>query len=374
MLKKCVQGQKAIQQQIHDIHEREAWTRGRFEDHEAYQEANTEFQEWVRKRFEDHEAYQNANTEFQEWVRKRFEDHEAYQEANTEFQEWMRNHIKNDEVYRSINTEFQEWVKEKIVWITEHMGMAQQMEDDMPAGNIDIQRNIYNKKTYSQSGEDAIISYVLNFIGIDFKNIRYLELGANHAKEMSNSYAYYENGASGVLVEANPELIDELKRMRPRDIILNKAIMTGGEKEAEFYVMSGDGLSTVSYEAAAAAMKANPDITVKAKYIVQTVTLEELISCYFKTGLDILSIDLEGIEEKILEGYDFGICRPTVIILENIPYRPYLVIEEREDKAGKLLRKNGYLEYAFTGINSIYLDKLEICRKNRNIMKNMGLE
>lgn len=70
----------------------------------------------------------------------------------------------------------------------------------------------------------------MNFIGIDLKKVRYLDLGANHAKELSNSYAYYENGASGVLVEANPELIDELKEIRPRDIIVNKAIAFEDEK------------------------------------------------------------------------------------------------------------------------------------------------
>ena len=342
---------KSQQKQIDDIHEREEWTRKRFEDNERYHEANTEFQEWTRGRFEDNERYHEANTEFQEWTRGRFEDNEKYHEANTVFQEWSRKEIsalnrKVDELYKAL----------------EKMNMEDYLD-------VDIQRNIHNKKTYSQSGEDAIISYVLNFIGIDLKKVRYLDLGANHAKELSNSYAYYENGASGVLVEANPELIDELKEIRPRDIIVNKAIAFGDEKNIDFYVMSGDGLSTVSLESAQEAMRANPEIYIKQTYNVETIKVNEILEKYFKQGIDILSIDLEGIEEKILRQIDFEKFRPIIIVLENIEYHPYLVIGDRDDKAGEFLRGKNYIEYAFTGINSIYIDKIAVEKFNNELIE-----
>ena len=347
---------KNQQTQIDDIHVREEWTRNRFEDNERYHKANTEFQEWTRERFEDNERYHKANTEFQEWTRGRFEDNERYHKANTEFQEWTRREIsilkrKAEEMYRAL----------------EKMNLDDYLD-------VDIQRNIHNKKTYSQSGEDAIISYVLNFIGIDLKKVRYLDLGANHAKEMSNSYAYYENGASGVLVEANPELIDELKEIRPRDVIINKAIAFGNEKNINFYVMSGDGLSTLSYKSAQEAMKVNPDIHVKQIYHVETIRVNEILEKYFKQGIDILSIDLEGIEEEILKQIDFKKFRPIIIVLENIEYRPYLVLGERCDKAGKILRDENYIEYAFTGINSIYVDKIAVEKfNNEQIEKIKGM-
>lgn len=98
---------KSQQKQIDDIHEREEWTRKRFEDNERYHEANTEFQEWTRGRFEDNERYHEANTKFQEWTRGRFEDNEKYHEANTVFQEWSRKEIsalnrKVDELYKAL--------------------------------------------------------------------------------------------------------------------------------------------------------------------------------------------------------------------------------------------------------------------------------
>ena len=63
------------------------------------------------------------------------------------------------------------------------------------------------KRTLSQSGEDVILAYILNARGIAAKDCTYLDLGANHAKQYSNTYYFYDKGARGVLVEANPSLI-----------------------------------------------------------------------------------------------------------------------------------------------------------------------
>src|SRR5215470_302661 len=58
--------------------------------------------------------------------------------------------------------------------------------------------------TYSQFGEDLIISDLFNKLSID--RVSYLDIGANNPSFVSNTYLFYERGFRGVLVEPNPIL------------------------------------------------------------------------------------------------------------------------------------------------------------------------
>ena len=120
-------------------------------------------------------------------------------------------------------------------------------------------------------------------------------------------------------------------------------------EERDFYVISGDGLSTVSLEEAEKVCEKNPELFIKAQYKVETCTVGQILNEYFPKPPTILSIDIEGMEERILSGIDYAKSSPLVIILENIPYSPLLSIDQREYKCVEFLREKGYTEYAFTG-------------------------
>lgn len=137
--------------------------------------------------------------------------------------------------------------------------------------------------------------------------------------------------------------------------MLNRIMDLADDEERDFYVISGDGLSTVSREEAEAVCTKNPELFIKAQYKVGTCTVERILDEYFPEPPTILSIDIEGMEEQILSGIDYAKSSPLVIILENIPYSPLLSIDRREYKCVEFLREKGYTEYAFTGINSIFL-------------------
>ena len=329
----------ALTTRINDIEEREAWTRERFDGQDKRFESGEQFQDWARERFDGQDKRFESGEQFQDWARERCDGLEGRIQDIEHREEWTRNS------FESVNKRL-----------------------DNSIADCSLQ-------SFSQSGEDAIIDYVLRFLKTRISDVKYLDLGANHAKELSNSYKFYCSGASGVLVEANPELIGELKKERPRDIVLNNVITFNDEKNAEFYVLTGDGLSSVSLEAAEQACKANPNISIKAKYTVPTISVNDIIKEYFADGkLDILSIDLEGLESDILSNLDFSLLRPKTIIVESIEYHPYLVCEKTTDrKVHDILTKNGYKEYAFTGINSIYLDMNYVNSVNAEIKKEIGI-
>lgn len=209
----------------------------------------------------------------------------------------------------------------------------------------------------SQSGEDCIINYVLSMLGYQMGEVTYLDLGANHAKFLSNTYNLYSQGARGVLVEANPQLIPELKIYRPGDIVLNRCIDTESNKEIEFYVINGDGLSTPSYQAAQEFLKENNTLKITNTVKVFTITVDDIMDTYFKAPPVVLNIDIEGEELEILNTISFEKYRPLIIISEMIPYRKELVVGEKNQNILKFMENINYIEYANTGINSIFIDK-----------------
>lgn len=221
----------------------------------------------------------------------------------------------------------------------------------------DSQKSFFDKNTTSQSGEDSIMAYVLMMLGFLPENVTYLDLGANHARELSNTYYFYKQGASGVLVEANPDLIPELKLMRSRDVILNSYVSDHDDETVDFYILNGDGLCTADLSAVNNALSINKNLRVTKTEQVRTITIQSILNNYMKTPPTILNIDIEGEEMNVLAKYDFDNYRPIIICVEMIPYETNLVIDKKNGAITEFLNSKNYMEYAFTGVNSIFVDR-----------------
>ena len=291
---------------------------------------------------------------------------EPYSEQQNQFNKAVDNSIKGlferseEEHNSSIAT------KEELSKLQQEFHQAFQKVSEMEDAAcqiklISLQANNQAILSYAQSGEDSIIQYILKYLGIQINKIRYLDLGANHAKEISNTYSLYAQGARGVLLEANPNLIPELSLFRGEDVIIPKCLVAEHEeKTIPFYILNGDGLSSFDKEAIDEAIIQNSSLKIESVEQVQTISMNEIIERYFPIAPDLLNIDIEGSEEQILESVDFEKWRPFIIILETIPYHPYLVFDEKRQELVKFLQDREYTEYAFTGINSIMLDKRQL--------------
>lgn len=216
------------------------------------------------------------------------------------------------------------------------------------------------KKSTAQSGEDMISEYIARVLGKKLEDVTYLDLGANHAKLYSNTYHFYQKGVRGVLVEANPALIGELKFYRSGDVILNRCIADTSGETVDFYVLNGDGLSTPDKQGAEAAIAENPILKIEQVVPVKTITVEEILDTYFDKTPTIVNLDIEGEEMNILNSIDFTKHRPLIMIIETIPYRKHLVVGLKNQEIIDFMASKNYIEYAFTGINSIFLDKEQI--------------
>lgn len=257
--------------------------------------------------------------------------------------------------------------------VEELQKLTQKFEGILAAGKIEsrsenqepLKRESFIKTYYAQSGEDAIINYILRMLDIPYEEANYLDLGANHAKELSNTYFLYTQQAKGVLVEANPVLAEELSVLRLRDTVINRCVgLTSGE-QVDFYILNGDGLSTPDREAAEHFCKVNPALKIEEVVTVETISVNDIIEHYLDSKAPVLlSIDIEGMEKEIIQSIDFERYRPLIVISEMIDYAMTLA-DHKNTELLSLLEERGYIEYAFTGINSIFVDKQYIDRVSR---------
>ena len=211
----------------------------------------------------------------------------------------------------------------------------------------------FSRRSYSQSGEDLIISYVFHNLHID--EVKYLDIGAFAPKSLSNTYYFYERGYSGVCVEANPLLAEIIQVNRPRDTTLNVAISSGEEGMMPFYVMSAPTLSTLSLEEANR-LVAEEEVDIDRVETVKVLPINDLIKKYFPNkDLNFISLDVEGLDYAIMKSFDFNSIRPAVFCLETLEYKKY-GNQKKIDKLISLMTDNGYHLYADTRINSIFVD------------------
>lgn len=264
-----------------------------------------------------------------------------------------REHIKfaQDELQNQMNMVLQE--------LSEAMEQLRDLREQGAFAEVVTNEKVMKKST-AQTGEDMIVAHILREQHIPMEQLTYLDLGANHAKFLSNTYYLYQNGVRGVLVEANPALIGELKFYRSGDIILNRCIATTSGETVDFYVLNGDGLSTPDKGGADASIAENPMLKIDKVVPVKTITVEEIIDTYFDKAPTIINLDIEGEEMNILNSIDFTKHRPLIMIIETIPYRKHLAVGLKNQEIIDFMIRKNYIEYAFTGINSIFLDKEQI--------------
>ena len=219
-----------------------------------------------------------------------------------------------------------------------------------------IDRAIYKffkaERTYSQAGEDRILSFLMNAYGKT--KISYLDIGTNHPKMGNNTYLFYRNGGQGVCVEPNPELCREIEKQRPRDKCLNIGMGIDDRTAADFYLMSPNVLSTFSKEEAEE-LDAGGKYKIEKVLKIQLRNINAIIRENFQKPIDLVSIDVEGWNEEIVRSFDFTAARPFCFCVESITFS--------EDHSGKKLtgifetfEKNNYRIFADTHLNTIFVD------------------
>ena len=209
------------------------------------------------------------------------------------------------------------------------------------------------ERTYSQAGEDRLLNFLFNSYGK--AHINYLDIGTNHPLMGNNTYLFYRNGGQGVCVEPNPQLCAQIKKRRRRDTCLNIGLGTDGDRVADFYVMSSHVLSTFSREEAL-------ELDSAGKYKITEVlkiplkNINSIVKENFSSPIDLVSIDVEGWNQEIVESIDFNSWRPFCFCVETITFSETHEGKKLNDIIDRF-KSNGYEVYADTHLNTIFVNR-----------------
>lgn len=212
-------------------------------------------------------------------------------------------------------------------------------------------RSNFKRSSYSQSGEDLIIDYIFTQLGVKFPS--YIDIGAHHPYYLSNTAYFYLKGSKGICVEPDPQLFKLFPRFRSRDINLNFGV--GKEDGALILnVMNVPALNTFSAEEAERLVRED-GFSIVSKKEIEIKSLNTIISQYYSNVFpDLLSLDVEGLDEVIIETIDFNLSKPTVICLETISFSQNGNGIKNNNIISYLERK-GYMNYGDTNINTIFV-------------------
>lgn len=208
------------------------------------------------------------------------------------------------------------------------------------------------KISYAQCGEDLIISFIFKQKGISKPT--YLDIGAHHPHFISNTFLFYKKGAQGVCIEPDPALFKFLQNTRKRDICLNVGVGLSDEEFADFYVMSSSTLNTFS-EQEAKSVESMGNKKIEKILKIKLIKINDVMEGYFTSSPDFVSIDVEGLDEQIVCSIDFSTHRPKVFCIETLSYSENGT-SKKNTNIIKTMQQNGYMLYADTYINSIFIE------------------
>jgi len=206
-----------------------------------------------------------------------------------------------------------------------------------------------HKLSFSQCGEDVIAGFLLNQLGI--QRPLYLDIGAHHPIHLSNTALFCLQGGRGINIEPDPRLFGEFVRHRPRDINLNIGI-GAVPGNLTFFRMADPALSTFSHEEATR-IEEEEGIPIKERLSLPVRPIAEVLREY-NFFPNFVSIDVEGKDLEVLEGFEFNTHMPEAICVETLSFS----LKQAGRKSPAIttyMAQHGYDVYADTYINTIFV-------------------
>jgi hypothetical protein len=88
---------------------------------------------------------------------------------------------------------------------------------------------------------------------------------------------------------------------------------------------------------------------------VPVVSLELIITDYFPDGLELLSLDTEGLDLALLKSLNYKRHRPLAIRVETVEFSETLA-KPKSKVSTSIQAPHGYAPFADTFVNTIYID------------------
>ena len=194
----------------------------------------------------------------------------------------------------------------------------------------------FGRLSYAQEGEDMVLARILAELSVD-KGF-FVDIGAHHPTRYSNTYYFYRRGWRGINVDALPGTKRLFNRMRPEDITIECGVgLQPGVMN--YYAFNEPALNTFS--AQEAKKKDRPPYRIIETIQVPVVTLRQILDEHMPvdTGIDFITIDVEGFDHEVIASNDWVKYRPRVVLVELLTTE---LGKLDAHPTAKLLQMNGY--------------------------------
>ena len=212
-------------------------------------------------------------------------------------------------------------------------------------------RKVLNRSsafTYAQNGEDILAMSLLGWPVGGF----FVDVSCNLPEMRSNTFLYYLRGARGIGIDANGTFAPAWRKARPRDLFVEACIGYG--EEVEFHTFEGHALSSVG--GARVDGVHDRQYSLVDKRTVNTVPLQTLLERHnAPKAFDLLSIDVEGYDEIVLDTIDLQVYRPRLILVEA--HQPNM-LALADHPFVRRLGGDGYQLVAVQKSNMFFLDNV----------------
>ncbi|WP_081074451.1 FkbM family methyltransferase [Burkholderia pseudomultivorans] len=218
---------------------------------------------------------------------------------------------------------------------------------------------IFLTEHYGQCAEDVIVAALLRALqqrsGIDLSRERYLEIGGNHPVGTSATFLLHRTlGMTGVIVEANPRLIENLVKGRPDDKVVHAAVHTEDSSTVQLSVSNASELSSLDRRFV---LEWDQGRVGEREIVdVPAIRINTLIEREFGGQTPLyLSVDIEGLDLDVLKDLDFSRFRPFIVQAEPSDHH----IPQNSLHLQHFMESVGYRLIGKTAVNLIFAD---ICR------------
>lgn len=208
------------------------------------------------------------------------------------------------------------------------------------------------KKLYSLFDEELIIRDFFQ----DRKGGFFVDVGCAWPIKANNTY-YLEKhlGWTGIGIDALNDYAAKWKEKRPNSKFFNFLVTENSEGSGSFYKSERMGLSSTNQKVANGSQFPMGSKAKTEEIQVPKVCLNDLFDREGIKKIDLLALDIEGHELKVLEGLDLERFSPELIVAETG--------FDFKGKLTKYLKKHGYQKIqryeSFDEINTYYSRKQE---------------
>lgn len=152
----------------------------------------------------------------------------------------------------------------------------------------------------------------------------FVDVGAYNGVDLSNSYHFEQIGWTGILVEPDPERGALCASSRPRSRTFRCAAVGSPEiRNITFHKVEAAGVYSTTNLTPTHANRLQGMGVSAAEITVSARTLDSMLEEVGASRVDFASIDVEGAEMSVLEGFDIRRWSPAIVVIEsNSKVRP----------------------------------------------------